>query len=708
MNRAAKIRQQDEYDCGAASLSSIASWYGVNVSLSRIRRACGCTGEGITIKGIIDGARELGLKGKAFKCADDKEKSLSYLETIHSPVIAHLHRKDGMFHFVVICGVSNSKVMVMDPGEGEYKNIRVPDFLSEWSGYVIFIVPGDNFEKRDERENKYLRLLRILKFHKTEILLALAGSVALTCIGICNSLFLQQIIDRAIPQRDTVSMMIIASVVVMLIPLSLYIGYARALYLIRNGIKIDTRLIISYIRKIFRLPAGFFEEYSSGDLSSRISDAFTIRTFISEGLVSLFVSVLTLVAVFVMMFTFYWRLALYTLIFIPLYAGLYFMSDHINRKYSKDIAVAGARFESDFIDGVEGAESIRHFGNQGLLAGRTEESYAALTEKTYCAGKAISLFGAAGDGISKLLLATIIVVGGFAVFKHQMSMGEMVSFYTLCAFFTAPMNALVNMNSIMNQALVSSERLFDIIDTEDEYNDHNTHKHIDLPNFFLDGKAADIELRGLCFGYAGRDALFENLNCTFRGGRITAICGESGCGKSTLGLLIMRDLIPAAGKIFIGRTGIVNGNMLDIRTLYLDQWRRYVSVSPQRCHLFSTTVLDNITSGEQNPDIERIALICHDLGMENFIRMLPEGLMTRIGDKGKTLSGGEMQKISIARALYRAPAVYIFDEATSFMDDESEKYVLEKMADLKRNGKSVIMITHKKSNLDIADDIIRL
>lgn len=707
MSRVAKIRQQDEYDCGAASLSSIAEWYGVRVPLSKVRRACGCTKEGITIRGIIDGAKELGLRGKAFKCSNDKLKSLSYFSSLHAPSIGHLYRKDGMFHFVVICGVSDNNVTIMDPAEGEYRRMEKLEFINEWTGYVIFIVPGDDFEKKDEKENKYTRLLRILKFHKREILLALAGSLALTCIGVCNSLFLQQIIDNAIPQRNIVLMITIAAVVIVLIPLALYIGYGRTLYLIRNGIKIDTRLIITYLHKVFHLPADFFEEYSSGNLNSRISDAFNIRTFISEGLVSLFVSLFTLIAVLVLMFTFYSKLAFITIMFVPFYAGLYFIFDHINIKYAKDIAVADSQFESDFIDSIDGEESIRHFGAAELSTKKTEESYVQMMEKTYCAGRAISLFGAAGDGISKLLLATIIVIGGFAVFKEQMSIGEMVSFYTLSAFFTAPMSTLVNMNSMINQALVSSERLFDIIDMQDEVEDEKACPHMDFPVSYMGERSAGLEISGLSFGYPGRDILFNKFSCNIPGGKITAVFGESGCGKSTLGRLIMRDLKPSGGNIFISGFTAEDG-MININALRKDDWRHYISISPQRCHLFNATILDNVTAGVLSPDIDKVVQICHNLGMENLLKTLPDGLMTCIGDKGKTLSGGEIQKISVARVLYLSPHIYIFDEATSFMDEESEKRVLSQLVNLKNSGKSVIMITHKRSNLGIADNIIKI
>lgn len=688
---ACKIKQQDEYDCGAACLSSIASWYGVKVSLSGVRRACGCSKGGVTVKGIIDGAKTLGLRAKGYK---SPEKNIDYFRETASPFIVHLER-NGMYHFVAVYRTEKEKIIVMDPSSGDYEKINIEDFKREWTGYLILLVPGDDLEKRDERVNRYVRMFRLLKFHKKELLYAIAGSIALAIIGVCNSLFLQQLIDRAIPNSDWQLLAIVSLIVIVLIPLSLYIGYGRTIYLLRNGIKIDTSLVLTYLRHIFLLPSDFFSEYSSGDITSRLSDASTIRTFISEGLVSLIVSVLTLLCVIVLMFTYYWKLALFTLLFIPFYVILYFVSDRINRKYSKELAVAGAKFESDVIDSIEGAESVRHFNAVNLSEGRCESSYTRLAEKSYRAGRAGSMFNAAGDGISRMLLATIIVIGGYAVFRRSMTMGEMVSFYTLCAFFTAPLASLVSMNSLVNQALVSSERLFDIIGLKPAGDDE---KECSYPQLL--SRPNDIEFCGIDFRYAGRENLFSDFSCIFRKGEITAVSGESGCGKTTMGALIMRDLSPSEGKIFVGGT--------DIATLKQEEWRKYVSISSQRCHVFNASILDNITAGEDNPDIDRVMMICASLGMADMIRLMPYGLMTEVGERGRTLSGGEMQKVSIARMLYINPMVCIFDESTSFMDEVSEKYVLGIMEYLRNEGKSVIVISHRNSNISIADSIINM
>ncbi|MEF9986080.1 MAG: peptidase domain-containing ABC transporter [Bacteroidales bacterium] len=691
MRTGLKIQQHSKYDCGAACLASIAAWYGIKMPLAKIRTLCGCTPQGITIKGIIEGAAAMGLSAKAYKSVD---KSITAIAHITTPIIAHIKNDDDYLHFVTIYKFEKSHIIIMDPALGSFINISYKKFTEQWCGYIILIVPGNKFEKRDETNSIFLRLTSILYFHKKEILLSLAGSAVLIVVGIGNSIFLQQIIDKAIPQGNKIMLIAISLIIFTLMSASLYIGYARTMFLIRNSIKIDTRLISCYIGKLFKLPIEFFYRYPTGDINSRVSDVFKIRTFISEGLMSVLISIITLISAFVIMFFYNNKLAILISLFIPFYIGLYYLSGYINKKYNRQLAICGAKFESEIIDSLNGIMSIKHFGAEKLSIGKIEKSYVDMAYKLNAAGRAINIFETFGDGITKSLLATILLVGGLSVLNNQMSIGELVSFYTLSSFFTAPLNNLVNINGMLTQAIVSSERLFEIIDLEEE--------EIISSNIleYIPNNTTEITISNISFSYIGRDTLFSNLNFTIPFGKITALHGISGCGKSTIGALLLRDFELKQGKILIGNTNIKN--------ISLKLWRNYITIVPQKNHLFNCSLLENITSGDSDPNINNIMDICSSLNLGPLIQKLPLGLMTNIGKEGITLSGGECQKISIARALYKDPQIIIFDEATSFLDSDSEKYVLNKIIELKENGKTIIMITHKTSNIQYADKIINI
>ncbi len=694
MKKGIKIKQQDQHDCGAACLCSIGTWLGVKMPQAKIRALCGCTAEGITIKGIIEGAGKMGLSAKAYKSPDKKIDSISGIKT---PFIAHIKTDDGYLHFIVIYRVEKEHILIMDPAYGAFSVIPHPKFREQWSGYIIIIVPGDGFIKKDETSSLFIRLISILHFHKKEIILALAGSAVLVIIGVSNSIFLQKIIDDAIPGGNIPMLAAISVLIFILTSFSLYIGYARTMFLIRNSIKIDTRLIFCYLEKLFKLPVEFFHRYSGGDINSRIGDAFKITAFISEGLVSAMISIITLTASFIIMFLYNGRLASLILLFIPLYAGLYYISAHINKKYNHKLAVCGARFQSDILDSLNGIMTIKHFGAEALSAGKIEKSYTDLAYNLSRAGKAVNISGIIGEGITKTLTATILLGGSFYVLNKGMSVGELVSFYTLSSMFTSPLNNLINMNNMVAEAVVSSERLFEIMDMEQEagYEEEFNKYPPAIPD-----TVPDITISDLSFSYPGRNPVFSNLNITVPAGKITILKGESGCGKSTLGALLLRDFDPVQGKIFLGGT--------DIKTINIKQWREYITIVPQKSHLFDCPLLENITSGDAYPDMTEIMKICSDLGMMPLIKKLPSGLMTNIGKEGIYLSGGEIQKISVARALYKNPGIIIFDEATSSLDEASETFILNKMSALKDEGKTIIMITHKTAHTEYADKIINI
>ncbi len=456
-----KVRQFDSYDCGAACLCSVASWYGADFPLSEVRRVCGCTQEGITIKGIIDGAASLGFTAKGYKTDDISAGTLSYIEP---PVIAHTKEENGYLHYVVIFKISGRHLTIMDPAFGDLCKIPIDEFIKKWTGYIITLIPAARISSGKKKEKKALQLLRLAAFHKKEILLALYGSIVLTLIGICNSIFLRRIVDDIIPSGNLPALAMISALMIVLIPIQLIIGYSQNLYLLRNGIKIDTELIMGFLGKLFRLPASFFREYGSGDLESRISDTCKIRTFISEGIVSLFVSISTIIAVLSIMFSLYWKAALWVLAVIPLYTFVYFAADRINRRYSRELARSAAEFENDVIDSLDGAQTIKHFGAERIAGARYGRSYSILMEKSYKAGRYSAVCGTACSGVSQVLLAGTIIAGGFYVCGGRMTTGELVAFYTLCTMLTAPILNLINMNSVVNEAFTASERLFEIMD----------------------------------------------------------------------------------------------------------------------------------------------------------------------------------------------------------------------------------------------------
>ncbi|MBR4806136.1 MAG: ATP-binding cassette domain-containing protein, partial [Bacteroidales bacterium] len=536
--------------------------------------------EGVTIQGIIDGARAVGLSAKALKVEEkeklstkEKAERLRSLNVLKAPVILHITSDNGMLHFVVMTKCVGKRIHIMDPAKGRIERRLIGEFALQWSGYVILCSPGEGFAKRDEAEGRFGRIIKLLKFHKREVLLSLAGSVALSAVGVCNSLLLQLLIDDVIPSGNKSLLIIISAAILTLMPLSLAVSYIRNLYMISSGVALDTRLNTGFMRRILSMDARFFRDYPKGELESRLSDSYKIRALVCEGTVQAGVCITTFSIVTILLFTFYQKLALFLLCSIPAYIIMLVLSHRANKRISKRIMSSASLYEADVIDTIEGADQIRHF-NIDPSTLRYNGSYATLALESYKAGKISSALQLMGSGISQLIMAVILIGGGTAVLYSKMSVGELVSFFTLSSFFISPLNELLQLNSALNEALTASDRVYDITSSKPVYegivNDQSAQGG---------SNQRGLELKNISFRYPGRETLIENFSCTLPNGSITAIYGASGCGKSTLVSLLMRDWKPTEGKILYGG--------IDIFLYNPTCWRKMISAAPQYSHLFN-------------------------------------------------------------------------------------------------------------------------
>lgn len=684
------VRQHYRYDCGAACLLSIASYYGINASLATIRMLCGCTPEGISIQGIIDGAGKLGMRARGYKSST---KDIAPLVGCSAPMIAHIINNENFFHFVTISDIGKEKLRIMDPATGKTERISHKEFSEKWTGYIISAVPdghaGTGFHSASPFFN---HLLALFKSYNKEMFLAFAGSLACTFAGISTSFLLQQLIDSVVPQRNGTAMPVLGALAIILMMLSLYAGWRTTGYLIRCSLKMETSLMARYIEKVFMMPSNFFTSYHAGDIASRRTDIQNIRSFFTDGAIGILTSLFTVAGALAAMLLYNTELTFYITLFIPVYYLLYRLSGHISTKYNREIASSNAIFESDILEGISGICAIKHYNSFHLSIGKIEGSLVTLVHKLNCSANALNMFGTMAQGVSKILVCLILTIGASSVLQGNMSIGQLVGFYTLCSFFTVPLNTIIETSEKISRTKVSCNRIFEILDLPDE----SSHPGKISPK----GMTGEIAVESVGFRFPGRESLFNGISFRIPSGKLTVIRGESGCGKSTLAQLILGEYSPTGGQISFGG---INISQFNIR-----EWREMTGYVPQKIQLFSTTILDNITMAAENPDMEKVMDICTFLGIDEMLQKFPEGLLTRVGHGGKGLSGGESQKIYIARALYKDPQIYIFDEASSALDNRSEKRFLELLSTLRESGRTIVLISHKEMCLSYADNVVTI
>jgi ATP-binding cassette subfamily B protein len=681
-----RVKQRDISDCGAACLASVARFYNLDVAVTKIRQHAGTNQKGTNLAGMLEAAKYLGFDAKGVR------GTLESLFQVQLPVIAHVIVNGQLQHYVVIYKISKQKISIMDPADGKSIVKKLSEFKEEWTGVLLLLVPNDDFIQGNQKISFYRRFYDLLKPHRSILIQTLIGAVIYTLLGLSMSIFVQKIVDFVLVDGNRNLLNIMSIGMLIILSLQIILGIFKSFFMVRTGQIIDTRLILGYYKHLLKLPQQFFDNMRVGDITSRIGDAVKIRLFINDVSINLAVNLFMLLFAFMLMFTYYWKLALLLLVIIPLYSAIYLITNMLNKKVQRKLMENAADLESQLVESLNAVGTIKRFGLENHANRKTELRFMTLLDTVYKSAMNSVFSGSSTELVSHSFTIILLWVGAGFVLDKQISPGELLSFYTLIGYFTGPVSSFVGMNKTVQDAIIASERLFEIMEMEQE-NDKNK---FDLSILNI----GNIRFLDVSFRYGSRVLVFDKLNLEIPSRKLTGIVGESGSGKSTL-MSILQNIYPVhGGQVFIGDYAI---NHISNTSL-----RRIIAVVPQKIDLFSTDVITNISIGDEEPDIKKIIGICNLLGIIHFIDQLPNGFQTQLGENGSSLSGGQKQRIAIARALYRDPEILILDEASSSLDPVSEKYVQDTIEVLLSENKTVIVISHRLSSIQRAGLIIVL
>jgi ABC-type bacteriocin transporter len=681
-----KVKQRDITDCGAACLASVAAHYDLSLPVARIRQFAGTDKKGTNILGLVEAAGKMGFLAKGVRGDWDS------LFKIPKPAIAHVIVKEVLHHYVVLVKTTDKYIEIMDPRDGDFHKIEHDEFKKEWTGVLVLIAPGEKFTIKNEKVSIQVRFWNLIKPSRSILLQSLIGALVFSVLGLATSIYVGKLVDNVLPGGNLSLLNLLGIAMVIIIILRLLLNFFQTIFILKTGQKIDATLILGYYQHLLKLPQTFFDNMRTGEIISRIGDAVKIRVFVNEVSINFILNIFILIVSFVLMFTFFWKLAVIMLIVVPLYILIYYVSNNLNKKVQRKVMERAADLEAQLVESLNSVGTIKRFGLEDFSNLKTETKFVSLLGIIYKSGMNNIFSSESTSFISQLITILVLWVGAGYAIGSQITPGELLSFYSVVGYFTVPVTTLIGFNRTLQDARIAADRLFEIFDLEAE---DETNK-IELKVEMVD----DVYFENVKFRYGTRVEVFESLNLRIKKGDITAIVGESGSGKTTL-VSLLQNLYPLqSGHIRIGR--------YDLCHLTNQSLRKIVSVVPQRIDLFSGNVVDNIAVGDFNPDMTRIIDICDKLGMTKFIEELPNGFNTYLGENGATLSGGQQQRIAIARALYRNPEILILDEATSSLDSLAEGFVQNTLRLLRKESKTVIVIAHRLSTINMAQRVIVL
>jgi ABC-type bacteriocin/lantibiotic exporter with double-glycine peptidase domain len=680
------FRQRDETDCGAACLAYVLHHYRLDVSLALLRRRIGTNQQGSTALGLVETARAFGLTAKGVRCPPE---ALSHIEL---PAIAHVNLTNGSQHYVVLCALDRTAARVMDPACGTLERWSHDQFRAAWSGVLVLLAPGLEFKPGARTKSAFARVCELLLSQKSFLFQAFVGAVATTILSLSTSIYVQKIVDNVIADGNRNLLALLGISMLAILIFRLVLGWFQTRLTLRMSQRIDAALILGYYRHLLRLPQPFFDTMRVGEITSRVGDAVKVRSFLNGALLNLVLQPLILLFALVAMFFYSWTLALLSLGLIPLNLLVYLAADWLNKRYQRLIMERGADFDAQLVESLGAQPVVRAFQLEAAMDLRTETRLVRLLRPVWDASNSGLIVGTVSGFISQAYGIALLWIGATQVLNASLTAGELMSCYTLAGYLTGPITALVGMNAAIRETLVATDRLYEIIDLDLEQDEGQ----VELTPALL----GDIRFEGITFKYPGRLPVLNHLSCTIPAGQITALVGESGCGKSTLLALLQRLHAPDAGRIFIGET--------DLRYVSLASLRSAIAVVPQQTSLLAGTVLENLTPGEETPDMARVLRVCRETGILEFIESLPNGYRTMLTENGRNLSGGQRQRLAIARALYTEAPILLLDEPSAALDQRSERELLALLLRLRGQGRTIVVSAHTERLLEAADQVLEI
>ena len=472
------------------------------------------------------------------------------------------------------------------------------------------------------------------------------------------------------------------------------VGFVREWMMIHLSVKIDIPLMLGYFEHIYKLPMQFFSTRKTGDITTRFSDAFTIKDIFTNIALTLIMDVGMAMVTGVILFQMNTNLFVIILFMTVISILLVFIFKQPYKKINEEQMQQASVLNSQIIEGLRAVETIKGNANEEVELEHLEREYIK-SMRIGCKESMLSnIQGSISEFISGAGNLILLYCGIMQVLKGEMTLGSMMAFTTLAGYFTEPVSNLVGLQLSIQEANISMKRLSEILDYEKEQDTAQKAMFQELER--VEG---DIDVNHITFRYGNRKPVLKDVSFTIPKGKKVALVGASGSGKSTIAKLLLKYYTPEQGEILI--------DGVDIQEIENASLRKAISYVPQNIELFSKSIYDNIRISRQNATLEEVREAAKAADAHEFIRRLPMQYYTYLEEAGNGLSGGEKQRIALARAFLKKNEFYIMDESTSNLDFATENVIFD-MIYRKFKDKSMLIIAHRLATVKNCDEILVL
>lgn len=680
------ILQIEALECGAASLAMVLAGYGRWESLRTLRAACGVDRDGSTLSELAGAGLQFGLAPTLHR------GTVGDLNGLPMPAIIWWDRK----HFVVLEGAAKGSFHVNDPAFGRL-TYSAKTFERLYSGAAVTFEPLPSFEKMGKSFNPLASLLAKLPGTWSGVALALSAGLLALLPGILLAPAGAVFIDQVLARGDRTFLPFVIGTMAVIGLLASGLTYLQFYVLTRIQGKLASQSTVVFLAKLLRLPMLFFASRNIGDLVQRTWYNIRVAQLLASQVASSMIAMIAVVAYSAAMFYYNWMLALIVLLLAAVNVAVLQATRSRKRVTYGLVMTNSAEFQGTTISTLQSIETIKASGLEAEVFAKLADQQTRLVTSTGRTASLTAFMSAVPLLINLLTAVAIMIVGALAVIDGSLSLGGLIAFQALAIGINGPISTLVFNSSAVQTIANNLERIDDALDNPIDG------RYL-VPPINAEARAASlrplsgsVRFKDVEFSYAGGEPVVQGLSFDLEPGSRVALVGTSGAGKTTIGNLAAGLLIPQSGSItYDGR---------EINQIAPAVLGSQLAKVDQTIMLFKGTVRENVTFWDATISDDLVVEALRDAQILEMVLARPGGLDGEVVEGGANFSGGERQRLEIARALARSPNFLILDEATSALDTTAEFAV---DCALRARGSSCLIIAHRLSTIRDADEILLL
>lgn len=679
------IPQGEASECALACLAMVAGYHGYKTDLIALRQRYGMSLKGADLKQVMQVAEDIGFNARPLR------GDLEDLPHLSLPAILHWN----LNHFVVLTkissGLSGPRYHIHDPARGTIKMGR-EEVSRHWTGVALDLLKSESFKPKIERKQLGITQLwsSMTGFWQT-IRQVVLLSLVLQLVVLATPFFLQISIDTVFPAFDSDLLLMLALGFGGLTVINFMAGWLRSLILVTLSNSLSYQVIVNLYRHLVRLPLDYFEKRHVGDIISRFGSTQPISQLLSQGMIAAFIDGLMALLTLALMFVYSALLAGIAVTALAIYVVLRLAFLQALRLRNLDVITTAAKENSNFIESVRGIAAIKAFGQEGNRQRLWQKTKADAINAQIKLGRLSAGFDALGQFVIAIERVIFVYVAITLAFDSLLTVGMIFAFQAYKQQFLDAGMRLTEQAINFQIVKVHLTRIADIALSKTE--DSDVEKSTEEPDF---DKPLVIDRASYRYGQ-NEPLVLQGANLTIKPGEFVAITGPSGGGKTTLMKIIMGLFEPTSGSIRLGDRAI--------SSFKRNRYRRAIGSVAQGDMLYAGSLAENIAFFDPAIDMERVREVAKLANIHQEIEAMPMGYESLVGDMGSILSGGQLQRVLLARALYPDPQLLILDEGTANLDEANEEKILNALRTLRITR---IGVAHRPATIGAADRVLRI